>query len=173
MSDHSKILVLFADDEHKKTYDKVKGVKEAVGDVVFKTTTFDQFQEDKRVDKFDFAIAFAQEVSNDDFEMQTDFWKHYSIAPVFAVLYREASEEFIKQNLSDSAICVKSENEASYNEDLISVINQCKELYQKKLNEDVVPSFNQFDKDQSGAIDVKELQALMKALGQEIDEEQA
>jgi hypothetical protein len=102
-----------------------------------------------------------------------EFWSYYSIAPVFAVLHSSTGADWIKEKVSDSAICVESGSEASYTDDLTNAFNQCKELYSKKLSDDVVPAFNQFDKDKSGAIDKTELRALMKNLGQEINEEQS
>ena len=50
----------------------------------------------KRFDKFDYVIGFAMGSSNDDFEMQTEFWNYYAIAPVFAVLHNSASADELK-----------------------------------------------------------------------------
>jgi hypothetical protein len=110
-------------------------------------------------------------LSEDDFEMQTDFWKTFSIAPVFSVLHRETSSDWIKANLGDNSICIESADKEAASEELKSAYNQSVEAYNKKLEEDVRPAFSKFDKDGSGAIDKQELQALMKDLGSELDEE--
>jgi len=54
-----KILFLFPDEDHQKEFDKIKGLKNALGDVVIKKSSFEQFTDDKKVDKFDYVIAFA------------------------------------------------------------------------------------------------------------------
>jgi hypothetical protein len=59
MTDYAKILVLFPDEEHQKSWDRLKGLKSAIGDVTIKQSTFDQFQEGKRFDKFDFVVAYG------------------------------------------------------------------------------------------------------------------
>lgn len=104
--------------------------------------------------------------------MQADFWSTYSIAPVFSILHNNTSADWINEKLSDSAICVKSSKSENYVEDLKSAYDQSVALFVKKLEEDVRPAFQKFDKDGSGAIDRGELQALMKDLGQELDDDQ-
>jgi hypothetical protein len=166
----TKILVLFPDEEHQESYNKLKGVKAILGDTVVKTQTFDKFQEGQRFDKFDFVIGWARDSSTDDFEMQNDFWSHYSIAPVFAFI-SQGEAEWFQQTFGASCLFVKASEESNV-DDFTKAVEECKALYQKVLNDDVVPSFNNFDKDNSGVIDKAELQQLMKELGQEIDDQQ-
>lgn len=172
MASYYKILVLFPDEEHQQEYNKLKGIETAFGDNIVKTLNFSQFQDGKSVDVFDLVIAFAQNTSTDDFEMQADFWGAFTIAPVFSILHNSAPADWIKQNLSDSAVSVESSSSDNYVQDLKSAFDQSVALYKKKLEEDVTPAFKKFDKDGSGAIDRNELQSLMKDLGQELNEEQ-
>jgi hypothetical protein len=153
----TKILVLFPDEEHQKNYEKLKGIKAAMGDTVIKQSNFDQFQEGKRIDKFDFIIGFAPAAAEDDLEMQTEYWSYYSIAPVFSIIHKSASEDFLKKAYGESTICISCESDEVCVDDFKKAVDQCKAAYEKACNDDVEPSFKQFDKDNSGAIDKKEL----------------
>jgi len=62
--------------------------------------------------------------------MQIDFWNHYSIAPVFAVIHKEATEEQIKEKITDSAICIKSEDEEKLLDEVKTAVAKCKEEYE-------------------------------------------
>jgi len=145
MTDRSKVLVLFADEDQQKVFNKLKDYKTSLPQVVFKTSNFDQFSDSKMIDKFDFVIAFVQPQSDDDLEMQSDFWKHYGVAPVIAVLHNNATPEWIRNNISQTSILIKSENEENYSADLINAVQQCQESYQKIFTSDVKPSFESFD----------------------------
>lgn len=117
-----KVLVLFTDEEHQKSFDKISGLKSDYSEIVFKRCSFEQFQDGKRFDTFDAVLAFTPNVSDDDFEMQSDFWEYYSIAPVFGVLHKECSAARAKELLSGSAICIESNSEETYAADLKSMI---------------------------------------------------
>ena len=121
MTDCSKILVLFADEDQQKAFDKFSNMQGSLGDVTIKKCNFDQFQEGKRFDKFDFVIAYVNGTAPDDFEMQIEFWSHYAIAPVFAALCSEEAQGFIKEKLTDTAITIISAEGSM--DDLVSAVN--------------------------------------------------
>jgi hypothetical protein len=50
---------MYPDEEAQKSWDRLKGLKSAIGDVTIKQSTFDQFQEGKRFDKFDFVVTYG------------------------------------------------------------------------------------------------------------------
>lgn len=103
-----------------------------------------------KFDKFDAVIAYVYDVEKEDIEMKIDFYKYYSIAPVFAALHMEGLEPWMKSEIDDNTISVVSKEGSQ--EDIKKAVDQCKQLFEKILNEDVNPAFKQFDKDKSGVI---------------------
>jgi hypothetical protein len=92
------------------------------------------------VDKFDAVVAYTCDTDTDELEMQTEFWSHYSIAPIFAVIDEKEKQEWFKENMTSAAIFIESKD-ANAN-DFANAIKQCKEQYEKKVREDVRPAFD-------------------------------
>ena len=156
-----KVLVVSQVKETLAKFDLL--TREHAGQFSFKTTHFESFQEGKKSDKFDCVIFWVPEDDFDTLEMSEDFYKHYSIAPVTA-WYTSADAERLNETFKtgDGDVHAKSEdNKAS----LKTILDQCRQRYNKVLDEDVTPAFNKFDKDGSGAIDKQELGELSKDLG--------
>ena len=91
-------------------------------------------------------------------------YKHYSAAPVCVWVFPD--EETIKSEYGDNMAVLPADTNFG------GVIERAVVDYQRVLNEDVVPAFNEFDKDASGAIDKEELGELMKKLGNPLTENQ-
>jgi len=167
-----KICVLVQDLEAKVGFQKVvnghDGLKSEFNVQTIKYTSFEDFQEGKRIDKYDFVIVPALEAEQ-DFEMCEEFYKHYSAAPIISWVGQSAtaSEEFIKK-LNDKSVVTGGEGA----QEILDAISGCKTRHAEMLDNDVKPAFAKFDKDSSGAIDKDELGQLSKELGFELNEEQ-
>jgi hypothetical protein len=92
-----KILYLTDDENNQRKVKDAWGTTAGDEDV-HKFTTFEKFQENKRVDKYDFVIGVTHAMTQDDIEMQEDFWRHYANAPVMAWVgtLDEESQAWIK-----------------------------------------------------------------------------
>lgn len=118
-------------------------------------------------------------MTNDDFEMQADFFDHYMTAPIsgYATTVSERCSAVLPDGLKDK--CRKS-FEADFTPEkateavpwLAAATEELAEMYFAEIKEKVKPAFAKFDKDGSGAIDLQEFKAMTAELGQQLDDDQ-
>lgn len=168
MSDQSKVLVIFVDEDAEKGWGNIK--LDSSHGFQFKKTKFDDFTEGKRVDKYDIVLVYGPENSKDDIEMQDEIFKHYGIAPIVVVAVDNIDDnDFLQQFFGANATQFK---DGQQTEAVLVGLKAAQERYNQVLQNDVIPAFNKFDKDGSGAIDKSELAGLMSSLGTEIGQQE-
>jgi hypothetical protein len=108
---------------------------------------------------------------NEDSNPVAEFFQNYSYAPVICVVTpEEQNEEF--SNVFGSETILKQSSESNNKKIVEEGLEEAIKLYHQKLEEDVKPTFNMFDKDNSGNIDRAEFGEMMKQMGQELNQTQ-
>ena len=86
-------LVLSPSENDQNLLSRVKNGRKSLVSALAKRkkVTFDQFQEGKKFDSFDYVIiAILGDTDADDIESQEDFYKYYGAAPVCAWVINES-----------------------------------------------------------------------------------
>lgn len=187
------LAVLASHDDDFQPWDKIVTSKafsdhEKFKHYELKSTTYEKFLEGKMKDDFDVVLlVFMGAVSADDLEMKQDYYDYYTKVPIvhfsFAKLKQDKEEmngvsQYLKktcekslfkgspllfEDLNDTDSCV-----GSLYSDLSDLNDKKNEVYTSFVE----PSYNKFDKDGNGTIDLQELGMLAKELGQPLNEEQ-
>jgi gluconate kinase len=147
----------FSDNENAKKYE-------------IKSTTYEKFLDGKMKDDFDCVLlVFMGAVSSDDLEMKQDYYDHYTNVPIvhysFAKLKQDKEEmKGVKDYLHKSIDKKLLKGKALIFDDLTnteecvgSLYSDLEELLEKKnsiFTNFVEPSYNKFDKDGNGTIDL-------------------
>jgi hypothetical protein len=163
---------------------QTKGKQELLLSV--KTTTFADFQAGKKEDTYDFVgLAYLQQFTKEDLEKQRDYIRYYTQVPVVHVFLRKAMEHD-QSSLSSSFTFLMDhfENRLGTEETYLPkkaadavgpfllAIKKLGRVYETKKEEEVRKAFDKFDRDASGAIDLKELGELSKDLGHPLTKRQ-
>jgi hypothetical protein len=148
-----KVLVLFADeDEEKQWKDDKLNKTDGHFKFVDSKTTNEAFIDGERFNRFQIVLVYSPTSDQDSIEMQEEFFRHYSYAPIIVVISEESEES--RKFYGAETIYRKPEgdNKSAVEAGLAKGVK----LYNKKLESDVIPAFNKFDKDGSDKIDKSE-----------------
>lgn len=159
-----RVLVIFADEDDETSWNSTEKAIPKEG-YSYQLTNFNKFTDGSRHIDFDIVLVYAPKSSSDDFEMQDELFKYYTVAPVVAVINDGPAEYFSTQFGNGTIVAKPGEDDETDFVAIDGVLEQAKAYYAKLVEEDVKPAFAKFDKDGSGAIDRNELGELMKTLG--------
>ena len=191
MSDTEKVYkmlaVLASEDDDFEPWHKLvshDSIKEKQN-MSISSTTYEKFLDGSKKDSFDFVLlVFIGAISADDLEMKQDYFDYYTQVPIVHYAYAKKAQDeeemkgvkaylqktcgkklfkdkaLIFEDLNKQDDCV--EELKSHFDDLVSHRDQ---IYENT----VVKSFEKFDKDGNGTIDLQELGQLSALLGQPLD----
>ena len=175
-----KVLIVAANESTTQQFNMLKHFYKSEK-VTLLSTDNEKFLAGSLVSRFDIALLtnFDTDMTNDDFEMQADFFDHYMNAPISA--YASTVSERCSATLPDS---LKEKCRKSFLGDfppekateavpwLAAATEELAAMYGEELDQKVAPAFAKFDKDGSGAIDLQEFKAMTAELGQQLDDDQ-
>ena len=94
-------LAVLASDDEVQLFDKITSSasfteNETAQKFNVKTTTYEEFMDDKKVDTFDFVVlVFLKAASSDDLELKQDYYEYYSKVPLvhYAIAKKEQEDD--------------------------------------------------------------------------------